>query len=202
MNKLNRDNLGQSAESFLAQTGHNIIGLLNTVLTDKADLARLVEQNNVEVISSDLPGLIVQAYLVLVKLFDLNVMDPINNTKVEITDTDLTPPNSIDYVDYEDQSEVDSDGEIKVELLTDEFVQSDSEGDEPPVKRQKRSKNSDRKRVNAKSDHTSLETGDSCQPSSDGYLETTQVTSDSVNVRVKKPSWSKLCGKNPNSKVS
>ena len=202
MNELNRDNLGQSAESFLAQTGQNIIGLLNTVLTDKADLARLVEQNNVEVISSDLPGLIVQAYLVLVKLFDLNVMDPINNTKVEITDADLTPPNSIDYVDYEDQSEVDSDGEIKVELLTDEFVQSDSEGDEPPVKRQKRSKNSDRKRVNDQSDHTFLESGDSSQHSSDGYLETTQVTSDSVNVGVKKPSWSKLCGKNPNSKVS
>ena len=131
MYQLNRDDLSLSAEVFLAQTGHNIIELLNKVLTNKDDLTKLVEQNNVEVISDDLPGLIVQAYLVLVRLFELNVMQPINNAKIE---AELTPPASCDYFNYED-SDVTTDDDFKVEMLdSDDFV---PENEEPPAKRQK-----------------------------------------------------------------
>ena len=141
MYQLNRDDLSLSAEVFLTQTGHNIIELFNKVLTNKADLTKLVEENNVEVISPDLPGLIVQAYLVLVKLFDLNVMEPIISAKVE----ELTPPNSCDYVNYEEESGVDSDDDFKVEAIEDsddEFVPFGFEDYEPPQKRQKSLQNS------------------------------------------------------------
>ena len=136
MYQLDRDDLSLSAEVFLAQTGHNIIELLNKVLTNKNDLTKLVEQNNVEVISSDLPGLVVQAYLVLVRLFELDVMQPIVSTKVE--ETNITGPNSRYYINYEDESGVDSDDDFKVEMFdSDEFLPSEFEDDEPPEKRSK-----------------------------------------------------------------
>ena len=48
--------------------------LFNNVLTEKADIEQLIKENNITNVSTGLPGLIIQAYLVLVRLFDLNVM--------------------------------------------------------------------------------------------------------------------------------
>ena len=48
---------------------------------------QLVYENNVKNVSSDLPGLIIQSYLVLVRLFDLDVMEPLgleNSTKEKL----------------------------------------------------------------------------------------------------------------------
>lgn len=63
MFELNRDDLSLSAQVFLDKTGHNIIELLNNVLTQKPDLEQIVKENNVEDVSPELPGLIVQARL-------------------------------------------------------------------------------------------------------------------------------------------
>ena len=49
--------------------------LFNNVLTEKADIEQLIKENNITNVSTGLPGLIIQAYLVLVRLFDLNVME-------------------------------------------------------------------------------------------------------------------------------
>ena len=42
-----------------------------------------MSENGVLNISTDLPGLIIQSYLVLVRLFDLDVMEPIHIVKTE-----------------------------------------------------------------------------------------------------------------------
>ena len=75
------------SQLFLDNTGHNIIDLLNNVLTAKEDLAQLVHENGVSNVSQGLPGLIVQAYLILVRLFDLDYLEPIStSSKTEITE--------------------------------------------------------------------------------------------------------------------
>ena len=72
-----RDNISRSSQHFLDNTGHTIMDLFNNVLTEKGDIEQLIKENNVPTVSSSLPGLIIQAYLVLVRLFDLNVMEPV-----------------------------------------------------------------------------------------------------------------------------
>ena len=70
-----RDNISRSSQHFLDNTGHTIMDLFNNVLTEKADIEQLIKENNITNVSTGLPGLIIQAYLVLVRLFDLNVME-------------------------------------------------------------------------------------------------------------------------------
>ena len=57
--------------------------MLNDVLVDKADLEALVVENEVVNKSAKTPGLIIQAYLVLVELFNLDVMEPLQRIKTE-----------------------------------------------------------------------------------------------------------------------
>ena len=57
--------------------------MLNDVLVEKVDLELLVKENDVINVSSKLPGLIVQSYLVLVELFNLDVMAPLERVKIE-----------------------------------------------------------------------------------------------------------------------
>ena len=78
-----RENIKASSQLFLDNTGHSILDLLNDVLIDKADLEQLVKENDVINMSAKLPGLIVQAYLVLVELFSLDPMEPLHRVKVE-----------------------------------------------------------------------------------------------------------------------
>lgn len=78
-----RENIKASSQLFLDNTGHSILDLLNDVLVDKADLEQLVKENDVINMSTKLPGLIVQAYLVLVELFSLDPMEPLHRVKVE-----------------------------------------------------------------------------------------------------------------------
>ena len=53
------------------------------MLIDKADLEQLIDENDVINRSTKLPGLIIQSYLVLVELFDLDPMEPLHRVKVE-----------------------------------------------------------------------------------------------------------------------
>jgi len=80
---LDKENLKASTQSFLDNTGHSILDLLNDVLIDKADLEQLIDENDVINRSTKLPGLIIQSYLVLVELFDLDPMEPLHRVKVE-----------------------------------------------------------------------------------------------------------------------
>merc|ERR1711892_1020763 len=89
-----RSNLGTSfaAQIFRDNTGHNILELFNNVLTERADLEQLVKENGVHNASCGTPGLIIQSYLIMVKLFELDVMEPIQTIAkrepIEINDFD------------------------------------------------------------------------------------------------------------------
>ena len=65
-------------------TGHDIIHLFNEVLLEKDDLVSIIKENDIINISSKLPGLIIQAYLVLVEIFNLDVMEPLKRVKEEV----------------------------------------------------------------------------------------------------------------------
>ena len=82
-NASKRLKLSESAQSFMDNTGHDIIHLFNDVLLEKDDLISVLKQNDIINISSKLPGLIIQAYLVLVEIFNLDVMEPLKRVKEE-----------------------------------------------------------------------------------------------------------------------
>ena len=101
-----------ASQIFQDNTGHNILDLFNNVLTEKgtweqfvlatvspwlrhlaplekADLEQLVRENGVINLSHGLPGLIIQSYLIIVKLFELDVMEPVGFvTKIESSTND------------------------------------------------------------------------------------------------------------------
>ena len=55
----------------------------------KTDLEQLVRENGVINLSHGLPGLIIQSYLIIVKLFELDVMEPVDFvTKIENSTND------------------------------------------------------------------------------------------------------------------
>ena len=64
-------------------TGHDIIHLFNEVLFEKDDLISIIKENDIINISPKVPGLIIQAYLVLVEIFNLDVMEPLKRVKEE-----------------------------------------------------------------------------------------------------------------------
>ena len=58
-------------------------------LPKKTDLEQLVRENGVINLSHGLPGLIIQSYLIIVKLFELDVMEPVDFvTKIENSTND------------------------------------------------------------------------------------------------------------------
>ena len=100
-----------ASQIFQDNTGHNILDLFNNVLTEKGpgthflpkfvskirdylsrkktDLEQLVRENGVINLSHGLPGLIIQSYLIIVKLFELDVMEPVDFvTKIENSTND------------------------------------------------------------------------------------------------------------------
>ena len=76
--------MSESAQLFMDNTGHDIIHLFNEVLLEKDDLVSIIKENDIINISSKLPGLIIQAYLVLVEIFNLDVMEPLKRVKEEV----------------------------------------------------------------------------------------------------------------------
>lgn len=67
-------------------------------LIDKADLEQLIDENDVINRSAKLPGLIIQSYLVLVELFELDPMEPLHRVKVEeIEEIEARDSFSIDF---------------------------------------------------------------------------------------------------------
>ena len=90
MFELNRDDLSLSAQVFLDNTGHSIIELLNKVLTQKSDLEQIVKENNVENVSSDLPGLIVQARLSKIITADYRVTEKECKTLLTLNSQNFT----------------------------------------------------------------------------------------------------------------
>lgn len=78
MFELNRENLSLSCRQVL-ESNQTIIDLMNYTLIGRADLEQVARENNVRDISTELPGLIIQVYLVLVDIFDLDVRAPIDS---------------------------------------------------------------------------------------------------------------------------
>ena len=88
---INTENVTDSVCSLLngKVTSNTVVDLLNNVLTDEAHLAMLLSQNNVTHVKGKLPGLIVNAYLLLVDLFDLDVMKPLEYDRPDDEDEDI-----------------------------------------------------------------------------------------------------------------
>ena len=94
-------------------TGHSILDLFNDILIEEHDMKQLIHQNGITSVSTKLPGLIIQSYLLLARLFELDVFEPIGNeVKVEVMETNYDNVNfdefPINYVSG-DQTETDSD---------------------------------------------------------------------------------------------
>ena len=111
MFQLDREDIIRSSRIFLDKPNHSVLDLLNDVLVEKADLERFVIENGLDNYSSGQPGLIVQVYLIMVQLFDLNMTGPIGNLKVKsyerISNTEVTdeppakkakPPETDDFI--------------------------------------------------------------------------------------------------------
>ena len=103
----------------MAETGHDIIHLFNDVLLEKDDLISIIKENDIANISVKLPGLIIQAYLVLVEIFNLDVMEPLKRVKAEelVLDTGIIfdeAPETSDNITIETVMEQDS-GLVKSE---------------------------------------------------------------------------------------
>ena len=81
MFEIDRADLKDSIKQFL-HSGGTIIDLLNFGLEEKSLLEQLLTENQVLDTSPKLPGLIVQVYLVLVRNFELNVFQPIDEFRV------------------------------------------------------------------------------------------------------------------------
>ena len=72
-------------------------------------MKQLINQNGITTVSTKLPGLIIQSYLLLARLFELDVYQPIGNeVKVEVMENNYDNVNfddvQINHV-FEDQSE-------------------------------------------------------------------------------------------------
>ena len=108
-----RSKLSDSAQLFLDNTGHDIIHLFNDVLLEKDDLISIIKENDVINLSPKVPGLIIQAYLVLVEIFNLDVMEPLKRVKeeVQLVDTGIVfdeDPEASNQLTIENVSQEDS----------------------------------------------------------------------------------------------
>ena len=135
MLQFDSDNVLTSTRDFLAN-GFTIIDLLNHNLTDPEVIQALLQKNNISP-SSKLPGLIIQAYLLLATKFHLEVFMPINNTMV----IERAIPQQFPVIPkaHDDVFHIENfDSEAKVERTppTTEVI-SDHEDNEPEVKKAK-----------------------------------------------------------------
>ena len=113
--------MSESAQQFMDNTGHDILDLFNDVLLEKDDLMSIIKENDIINLSSKLPGLIIQAYLVLVEIFNLDVMEPLKRVKEEEENTSSSlvifdeEPEPDNHITIENLNQLDSDsGTVKV----------------------------------------------------------------------------------------
>ena len=95
-------NIVDSSQAFLENTGHSIVDLFNDVLIEEEDMKQLIGQNgdSIQSISTKRPGLIIQSYLVLARLFELDVYQPIGQcVKLEVMEGD----NAYDNVNFDER---------------------------------------------------------------------------------------------------
>ena len=117
-----RSKLSDSAQLFLDNTGHDIIHLFNDVLLEKDDLISIIKENDVINLSPKVPGLIIQAYLVLVEIFNLDVMEPLKRDsltvkqEIEVLDTGII---------FEEVGESGDQSFTKDELIVENVLQED-----------------------------------------------------------------------------
>ena len=117
--------------------GGDILETFNNVLTERDDLLQILKENNVPAPSKGIPGLIIQAYLVLSRLFDLDLLEPLSDRGVDgfYQNSIETPSNTdIQVVETEVKLEpVASDTEVFTETVrfsdeSDDDEECDDEG--------------------------------------------------------------------------
>ena len=105
---LDSDDLNASIESFM--NSYTALDLLNFGLQNQSLMEEFLRNNDVKVISSRLPGVIVQVYLLIAQKFNLNVFGPltgeIGETLVDNVQSERQPnlgvgENSIEEVSLE-----------------------------------------------------------------------------------------------------
>ena len=90
---LDSDDLNASIESFMKN--YTALDLLNFGLQNQSLMEEFLRDNDVKVISSRLPGIIVQVYLLIAQKFNFNVFGPltgeIGETMVNNTESERQP---------------------------------------------------------------------------------------------------------------
>ena len=90
---IDSDDLNASIESFMKN--YTALDLLNFGLQNQSLMEEFLRNNDVKVISSKLPGIIVQVYLLIAQKFNLNVFGPltgeIGETMVNNTESERQP---------------------------------------------------------------------------------------------------------------
>ena len=75
MFELDSDDLNASIETFMKN--YTALDLLNFGLQNQSLMEEFLRDNDVKIISSRLPGIIVQVYLLIAQKFNLNVFGPL-----------------------------------------------------------------------------------------------------------------------------
>ena len=90
---IDSDDLNASIESFMKN--YTVIDLLNYGLQNQSLMEEFLVNNDVKTISSKLPGIIVQVYLLIARKFNFNVFGPltgeIGETLVDNTQSERQP---------------------------------------------------------------------------------------------------------------
>ena len=96
---LDSDDLNASIESFMKS--YTALDLLNFGLQNQSLMEEFLRNNDVKVISSKLPGIIVQVYLLIAQKFDFNVFGPLTGEIGEtlIDNTQSEPEANFDGVE-------------------------------------------------------------------------------------------------------
>ena len=105
--------------------GGDLLETFNNVLTERDDLLQILKENNVPAPSKGIPGLIIQAYLVLARLFELDLLEPLaerhdvdgfyqnGDESVEMSNTIVTELNETEIKN----EPISSDSEVFIETV-------------------------------------------------------------------------------------
>lgn len=111
MLELDPDDLDSSISNFMKN--YTILDLLNHGLLNQSLMKEILSKNNVKMISSRLPGVIVQVYLLMAKKFGFDVFGPLTG------DVRETLSDNVNFLES-DSSQIEAvleNGDIKTEVI-------------------------------------------------------------------------------------
>ena len=111
MLELDPDDLDSSISNFMKN--YTVLDLLNHGLLNQSLMKEILSKNNVKMISSRLPGVIVQVYLLMAKKFGFDVFGPLTG------DVRETLSDNVNFLES-DSSQIEAvleNGDIKTEVI-------------------------------------------------------------------------------------